>query len=174
MPTPIEVPSYATLSAMITPALFMTANGSLIISTSNRVARVVDRIRILNELADALCRGTSGLDFIEDRLAHVADQLDHLEWRSDRIRVTLTILYLAFGSFMGSSLTLGIDVLLGRRFAAVPTTFSLLGVVLMMTASVNLVREAQRALRSNRLEIRFYRDLQARRRATTGCAGESI
>ena len=33
------------LSAMITPAIFMTANASLIISTSNRVARVVDRIR---------------------------------------------------------------------------------------------------------------------------------
>lgn len=172
MPTPIEVPSYATLSAMITPALFMTANGSLIISTSNRVARVVDRIRVLNEHADGLCRGTTGLDFVEDRLAHVAEELGHLEFRSDLIRKTLTILYVAFGMFMGSSLTLGIDVLLGRRFAFVPTTFSLLGVVLMMTASVHLVREAQRALRSNRLEVRFYRALQAKRRATVGCAGE--
>ena len=49
---PIDPPSYATLSAMITPAIFLTANGSLIISTSNRMSRVVDRIRVLNDLGD--------------------------------------------------------------------------------------------------------------------------
>ena len=34
---------------------------------------------------------------------------------------------------------------------------------MLLVASLNLVREAQAALQSNRLEIRFYRDLQARR-----------
>ena len=51
---PIYVPrndTYTTLSAMITPAIFMTANASLIISTSNRMSRVVDRIRVLVDLA---------------------------------------------------------------------------------------------------------------------------
>ena len=51
---PAIIPTnYATLSAMITPAVFfMTANGSLIISTSNRMSRIVDRVRVLNELGD--------------------------------------------------------------------------------------------------------------------------
>ncbi len=44
---PVIPPNYATLSAMIAPALFMTANGSLIISTSNRMARIVDRMRVI-------------------------------------------------------------------------------------------------------------------------------
>ncbi len=47
---------YATLSAMITPAIFLTANGSLIISTSNRMSRIVDRIRVLNDLGDRIGR----------------------------------------------------------------------------------------------------------------------
>ena len=54
---------YDTLTAMITPAIFLTANASLIISTSNRMSRVVDRIRVLNDLVDRLGRGTTDLDY---------------------------------------------------------------------------------------------------------------
>ena len=63
------------LTAMITPAIFMTANASLIISTSNRVSRVVDRIRVLNDLADKLDRGMTDLDFRAERLGHYHDQM---------------------------------------------------------------------------------------------------
>src|SRR5262249_16431868 len=79
-------PSYAVLSAMITPAIFLTANGSLIISTSNRMSRVVDRIRVLNDLGDRLCRGGADFDFSRERLEHVQAQLNRLVWRGDRIR----------------------------------------------------------------------------------------
>ena len=167
---PIAPTSYATLSAMITPALFMTANGSLIISTSNRMSRVVDRIRVLNDKGDELCRGGSGLDFIPERRHHIADQLGRLAWRGDRVRYALTMLYLAFASFVGTSLTLALDTLLDNRLVAVPTALSVLGVGLMLMASVNLVREAHVALKSNRLEIAFYRDLQARRLAEGRCS----
>ena len=166
---PIDVPTYATLSAMITPALFMGGNGSLIISTSNRMSRVVDRFRVLNDLGDSLCRGATGLDYCEERLAHISDQLRHLEWRSDRIRYALTMLYLAFGSFVGTSLTLAIDALAGNRLPAIPTCLSIVGVILMMGASINLVREAQRALMSNRQEVRFFRELRDKRAADAAC-----
>ena len=169
---PIAPPSYATLSAMITPAIFLTANGSLIISTSNRMSRVVDRIRVLNDLADKLCRGATDFDYVRDRLAHVQDQLNRLVWRGDRIRYALTALYLAFGTFAGTSLTLAIDVWTGNRLVALPTLLAVLGVGLMLFACVNLVREAMEALRSNRLEIRFFRDLHRRRQAEgRGCPG---
>jgi hypothetical protein len=162
---------YVTLSAMITPALFMTATGSLIISTSNRMSRIVDRIRTLNDQGDALCRGTSGLDFPTERRQHVDDQLKRLLRRADRIRVALTMLYLAFAMFVGTSLTLGIDVLLDHAVVAVPTLLAALGVTLMLVATLNLVRETLEALRSNRLEITFYRDLRSRREcAPTGPA----
>ena len=47
MPSPVAIdPShYAVVSAMITPAFFLTAASSLLISSNNRLARVVDRMR---------------------------------------------------------------------------------------------------------------------------------
>src|SRR4051812_49574275 len=81
---------YATLSAMITPAIFLTANGSLIISTSNRMSRVVDRIRVLNDLGDRLGRGVTDLDYTSERLTHVQDQLRRLLWRGGRPRSPLS------------------------------------------------------------------------------------
>lgn len=167
---PPDVPSYATLSAMITPAIFLTANGSLIISTSNRMSRVVDRIRVLNDQGDKLCRGGTDLDFGRERMDHLQDQLRRLISRSDRIRYALTMLYLAFGSFVMTSLGLAIDVFFRNSLVALPTGLAMVGVGLMLGACVNLVREALEALGSNRLEIRFYQDLHRRRMATgTGC-----
>lgn len=154
---------YETLTAMITPAIFLTANASLIISTSNRMSRVVDRIRVLNDLADRLGRGATDLDYTAERLEHLRDQLRRLEWRNDRIRHALTTLYIAFTAFVGTSLILAADALLGNRLVALPVVLAVAGVGLLLFASVNLALEALEALRTNRLEIRFYRDLFALR-----------
>jgi hypothetical protein len=150
---------YDTLTAMITPAIFLTANASLIISTSNRMSRVVDRIRVLNDLADRLGRGATDLDYTAERLDHIRDQLRRLEWRNDRIRYALTTLYVAFTTFVGTSLILAADALLSNRLIALPVTLAVAGVGLLLFASVNLALEALEALRTNRLEIRFYREL---------------
>lgn len=130
--------NYATLSAMITPAIFMTANASLIISTSNRVSRVVDRIRVLNDQADQFGRGVTDLDFTTERMDHCQDQLKRLQQRSDRLRFALTALYLAFSSFVGTSLALALDSMLSMSLVALPTLLAVLGVGLLMFSSVNL------------------------------------
>ena len=168
MPMPTSLlgtSNYTTLSAMLTPALFMTATSSLIISTSNRMSRIVDRIRIINDLVDQADRGLSELDYLDLRQSHLASQLRDLEWRSDRVRLTLTMLYMSLSSFIGTSLVLAVDVLFGSRIEAVPTLLAVLGVGLLLTASINLTREAHRALQSNRREIQFHRELQNRRHA---------
>jgi Protein of unknown function (DUF2721) len=162
---PLLVSSYDTLSAMITPALFMTANGSLIISTSNRMSRIVDRIRVLNDLDDNIDRGTADLDYPSHRRDHIAEQIEHLGWRSDRVRFALTFLYLAQSLFVGTSLLLAFDMLAGNRFAHLPTAFAVIGATLMLGACINLAREAHRALLSNRAEIAFYRRLRGVRSA---------
>jgi hypothetical protein len=160
---PVVPPNYSTLTAMITPALFMTATGSLIISTSNRMARIVDRIRELNQLADSLSRGKADLDLPAERLDHIAAQLDRQLWRSDRIQIALTLLYLAMAAFVGTSLTTAVHVLIGTDVLVLPTALAIAGVTLLLLASVQLTREAHAALRSNRVEILFYRELRRRR-----------
>ena len=168
---PITTPGgtpYVTLSAMITPALFMTANSSLIISTSNRMSRIVDRIRVLNDQADLLDRGESGLDYPDLRRAHADEELRHLVYRSDRVRVALTTLYLALSAFVGTSLTLAVDVLLDNRLRSLPTVLAVVGVGLMLTACLHLNREGHRALKTNRQEVQFHHDLRARRHTDRG------
>ncbi len=155
--------NYGALSAMITPAIFLTANASLIISTSNRVSRVVDRIRLLNDMADKIDRGVDHVDFTDERLAHMHDQMERLEFRSDRLRFALTALYLAFTMFVGTSLALAIDALFKNWLIVLPTVLAVAGVGLLLFASINLVLEAREALCSNRIEIRFYRELRQRR-----------
>ena len=161
----ITATTYSPLTAMITPAIFMTANASLIISTSNRVSRVVDRIRVLNDMADKLDRRVTELDFPVERLEHYHDQMRRLERRSDRLRFALTALYCAFTSFLGTSLSLAIDVMVRNWLVALPIFLAVVGVSLLLFASVNLVLEALEALRSNRLETGFYRALHQRRHA---------
>ena len=160
---PTDLPDYSTLTAMITPALFMTATGSLIISTSNRMSRIVDRIRQLNDLGDMLSRGQSDVDFPAERIAHIVAQLDRLVTRSDRIRQALTLLYLALALFVGTSLSMAIHVLIGSNVLAMPTALAIAGVSLLLLASVQLTREAHAALGGNRVEIDFYRELRRRR-----------
>jgi hypothetical protein len=160
--------TFSTLSAMIAPAIFLTANASLIVSTSNRVSRVVDRIRVLVDLADRIARGTSELDFQQERVDHVNAQLEALQWRSDRLRAAMTALYVAFSSFLGTSLILAIDQWLNNLLGALPTLLAIAGVGFMLFGSINLVREALRALGGNRREIEFHRALNERRRAAKG------
>lgn len=149
---------------MISPALFMTATGSLIISTSNRMSRIIDRVRALNTLADDFSRGESKLDFPDERLAHVLAEIKLQVWRSERVRWSLTLLYLAMSMFVGTSLAMAFDVLLGNTFGALPTALAIGGVLLLMLTSIQLSREAHAALRGNQNEIRFYQSLRDRRK----------
>jgi hypothetical protein len=165
MPIPAAGDTYATLAAMIMPALFMTATGSLIISTSNRMSRIVDRIRVVIELSERLERGEPEFDFPEERLAQATRELLHLRWRSNRVRMALMLLYVGLCSFVGTSLTLAFDALLGRRFLAVPTILAIVGVGALLAASVNLAREALRALRSSGQELEFHEQIRVRRQA---------
>ena len=72
---------------------------------------------------------------------------------------------------MGTSLILAIDALLRNRLVALPIILAVAGVGLLLFASVNLVLEALEALRTNRLEIRFYRELYDRRLADGRAVG---
>src|SRR5216684_3784246 len=90
-----------TVTAMIAPALFLTATGSLLISTSNRIGRIVDRIRALVILCGS--GQLEQLDFFEQRRKYAFDALRHLQWRSNRALVAVTMLYVAFGAFAATS-----------------------------------------------------------------------
>jgi Protein of unknown function (DUF2721) len=151
---------YETVTAMIAPALFLTATGSLMISTATRIARIVDRIRALVAMCDRSRWGDEVLDFPEERRKHAIEELRRLQRRSDRAIAAVTLLYTAFGSFAATSMAIAIDSMTGHRFPAAPTLFAIAGVALLLAASANLVVEARTALRSNDLEVQFFFELE--------------
>ena len=152
-----------TVAAMIAPALFLTATGSLLISTSNRIARIVDRIRALVTLCEN--GQLEQLDFPELRRQHAIEELHRLQTRSKRVAIAVTMLYLAFTAFSGTSLMIGIKSLAQLKLDMIPTVFAVAGVALLFVACVYLVLEARSSLKGNDWELKFFHELERLRAA---------
>src|ERR1041385_6565475 len=99
--------SLAVLTAMITPAVLISASGTMILSTSTRLARVTDRVRSLSDRLQNLSAGITVDDCAEERRAMLYDQLDKLTSRSRLLQRALTTFYLAVGVFVASSVAIG-------------------------------------------------------------------
>ena len=157
--------THDTVTAMIAPALFLTATGSLLISTSSRIGRIVDRIRVLVILCES--GQLEQLDFVEQQRKHAIDSLRHLQWRSNRASVAVTMLYLAFSAFAATSMMIALDSMTGHSLDALPVLCAVVGVALLLVACVNLVLEARSSLRGNDREVRFFYELESLREKAT-------
>ncbi|GAB3000725.1 hypothetical protein GCM10010960_00130 [Arenimonas maotaiensis] len=142
--TPAIDSHYAVLTAMLAPALLMAATGSLLLSANNRLARVVDRLRILLTLWNAGERGHAALE----------NQILRHRRRSNFLLRACLFLYCALGSFIGTSLALAVDALSGQRIPLLPTVMGLLGMAFLLGAAFYLGREVLAAVRSFEAEIR--------------------
>lgn len=137
MPSPIDLSSehYAVVSAMITPAFFLTATSSLLVSSNNRLARVVDRMRA--QIAELQATAEIPLRTVLEAKIRQHQQ------RARLVLQSLQMLYAAMSAFVGTSLAIAIDQFAGYRLAGWPTAFAVLGVILVLVASINLGREAR-------------------------------
>ena len=150
------------LSAMITPAVLISASGTLVLSTTNRLGRIVDRVRKLNEDAAAL-PPWDPTD--EDALAQrglIADQIGHQARRIGGLQWAVITLYTAIGLLVGCSLTIGLATASGW-LVWVPVGLGLLGAAALLVAAVFLVRDARLAVRSTLAELDYIRRMVARR-----------
>ncbi len=129
---------YATLTAMLAPAFFLTATASLLLSANNRLARIIDRARtLLKELEATRDPGQRAL--YERRIAMQRQ-------RSLIILRAGQLLYVAITMFVGTSLSVAIDTFAEHRLGTVPTLLAALGVLAMLAASVLLARESSLAV----------------------------
>ena len=152
--------SLAVLTAMITPAVLISASGTMILSTSTRLGRVVDRVR---SLSDRLRRLTEEehTEFFEEERAMLYDQLDKLTSRSRLLQRALTTFYLAVGVFVATSLAIGaVAFFFARglsisRGAWLPVAMGLIGALFLLYGSMLLVFEARLALSTTHAEMDF-------------------
>jgi hypothetical protein len=147
--------SLAVLTAMITPAVLISASGAMILSTSTRLGRVVDRVRSLSDRLQTISDGDPKVDLFEEKRAMIFDQLDKLTSRSRLLQRALTTFYLAVGVFVATSVAIGIVSFFSARWAFIPVAFGLLGACFLFYGSMLLVFEARLALSTTHAEMDF-------------------
>ncbi|MGH8029010.1 MAG: DUF2721 domain-containing protein [Arenimonas sp.] len=137
MPAPISFGSehYSVVSAMITPAFFLTATASLLVSSNSRLARVVDRMR--QQIAEL----NKAQDPIE--CARLESRVAMHRKRARMVLHSLQMLYGAISAFVGTSLAIAVDQFTHFRLVGLPTGLAVLGVLLVLAASISLGREAR-------------------------------
>jgi hypothetical protein len=136
MPAPID--HHTILGAMLAPALLMAATGSLLVSANARLARVVDRLRAL-----IVAWEKDGPDRAERDT-----QIARHRRRAALVLRACWMLYAALGCFVGTSLGLAADALLGFKLGAVPTVLAVFGMLGLLFASIAMGREVSLSVKS--------------------------
>jgi hypothetical protein len=148
------------LSAMITPAVLISASGTLVLSTSVRLARVVDRVRTLSGTLEEIFNSPEDA-LVAARREHVEQQLDLQTRRGSLIQRALTSFYVALCVFVGTTISIAISAF-APAVAWAPTGLGILGMFPMFYGCVLLVRETRLALVSVDREMRFVLGLRSR------------
>ncbi len=145
----------AVLTAMITPAVLISACGSMILSTSTRLGRVVDRVRSLSDRLEEMATETQGEDHTE-RQAAIFEQLDKLTSRSRILQRSMVTFYVSLGMFVATSVAIGIvPFTLSPRYNFIPVVLGLAGACFLFYGSVLLILEARLALSTIHSEMDF-------------------
>lgn len=149
---------YATLTAMLAPAFFLTATASMILSANNRLARVVDRLRaLMREVEEAQS---------DEELRLLESSITIQRRRSTRILQAGRLLYGAVSGFVVTSLAVAVDSFIGFRIGLMPTIAAALGVLCLFGASLLLVQEAHMAVKAVNEEMDQAHARARRRRKT--------
>ena len=133
-----QSPALAMIAAMITPALLILASASLVASALMRMARVVDRARIL---------AASAHDGTWDKLGATPDMLrDSLTRHARRARYveqSIALLYGAVVVFVATCLAIALDRAVNQSLPWLPISLAILGTLLLLGGGTFMVAESR-------------------------------
>jgi hypothetical protein len=153
----LEAPqnALAVLTAMITPAVLISACGALIFSTSSRLGRVIDRVRSLSEKFEQIAKHPENDEMFEERRALIFSQLDRQTSRARLIQRAMTAYYAALGVFVAATVLIAITAAFVRNFTWVAVGMGVIGTMFMLYGSVLLIIESRMALGAIMSEMDF-------------------
>jgi hypothetical protein len=157
------------LTAMVTPALLISATGSLVLSTSSRLGRVVDRVRWLEDRLSSLIYADptekDNVPLYERRVEVIVDLLDKVTSRSRILQRALAAQYYGLGFFILCSVTIAVAAVL-TRYRSVPVTVDLVpipvgvvGILFLLYAALLMLRETRMATATVNAEMDFTWEL---------------
>jgi hypothetical protein len=145
----------AVLTAMITPAVLISACGALIFSTSSRLGRVIDRVRVLSDRFQEMVANPEKDEMFEERRQLIFTQLDRQTSRARLIQRAMTAYYTALGVFVATSVAIAIISAFALNLTWIAVALGLIGSVFMLYASILLIVESRMALGAIMSEMDF-------------------
>ena len=148
----------AVLSAMITPAVLISACGTLVLSTSTRLARVIDRVRQMSDKVQDLEDHPDRVRNSAERRALLRRSLSTLARRGRLLQFSLTLFYLGVAIFVATSVAIGIVAAGWTHMVWVPVALALVGALMLLGGSMVLIAESRIALVSTLAEMRSHHE----------------
>jgi hypothetical protein len=147
------------LTSMITPAVLISACGTLIFSTSARLGRIFDRVHAMKGEVEAVLQGK--LSHPAERMEFLRSQLDKQRVRAALIQKALAALYTATALFVATSLAIAFNTAYGTSETSwVATAFALFGGLFLFAASAILLYESRHNLVFINRHLDFIEHLQ--------------
>ena len=148
------------LTAMVTPALLISATGSLVLSTSTRLGRVIDRVRQLEERLSELIYidDKDEVPLYEKRVEVIVDLLDKVTSRARILQRAMQAFYYGLGMFVLTSVTIAIAAIF-TYYRWVPIPVGIIGIMFLFWGSVLMLRETRMATATVNAEMDFTWEL---------------
>lgn len=151
------------LTAMVTPALLISATGSLVLSTSTRLGRVVDRVRTLEVRLGELIyvEERDEIPLYDKRVEVVVDLLDKVTSRSRILQKAMGAFYYGLGSFILTSVLIAIAAFFShyRVLQLLPIVIGIAGIMCLFYGSLLMLRETRMATATVNAEMDFTWEL---------------
>jgi ABC-type multidrug transport system fused ATPase/permease subunit len=147
------------LTSMITPAVLISACGTLIFSTSARLGRIFDRVNVMKGEVEGVIAGK--ISHPTERMEFLQEQVALAKKRATLIQKAMATLYSATALFVASSLGIAANVAFGSPEQGwIPTLIALSGGVFLFVASALLLYESRFNLTFVTRNIEFIEFLQ--------------
>ncbi len=148
------------LTSMITPAVLISACGTLIFSTSARLGRIFDRVNALKGEVEGVLTGK--LTHPDERMAFLRVQVEKQRIRANLMQKAMAALYTATALFVTASLAIAFNTAYGGPATAwVATLIALTGGLFLFLASALLLYESRYNLSFINRHIDFVSFLQS-------------
>jgi threonine/homoserine/homoserine lactone efflux protein len=148
------------LTAMVTPTLLISATGSLVLSTSTRLGRVVDRVRQLEDrLGDLIyAEDKSDVPLYDKRVEVIVDLLDKVTSRSRILQRAMGAFYYGLMFFIMTSVTIAVAGFFST-YRWVPIPVGIVGIFFLFYGSILMLRETWMATATVNAEMDFTWEL---------------
>ncbi|THF71387.1 DUF2721 domain-containing protein [Deinococcus sp. Arct2-2] len=155
-------PSLAVLTAMITPAVLISGAGTLLMSTSARLGRSTDRVRVLTARFKFLVSEEGQREpLAREEKRMIIEQLPRLTRRTRYIQRSMQAFYLAVTLLVCTSILIGAGSLGKFDTGLVPILLAILGAGGLAYGALLLSYEATLSAITTRQEMRFLEKLGA-------------